>query len=178
MSTEFRRVLVLGLLAVVLGGYAYVTTPEKKILGTENAKKTERAVLDFIVDKVKKIDAVFEGKHLVCQRTPGGWVNSANGTPVRQDVMEDFLANLQKLLNLGEVEAGKEQLSEFGLQPPVARLLLEVEGAGVQMLTIGKNNPVQTSLYAQINETPQVVLVGSVINWDLRKLFTAAGLSG
>ena len=178
MSAEFRRVLILGLLAVVLGGYAYVTTPEKKILGAENAKKTERAVFDFVVDKVQKIDAVFEGKHLVCQRTPGGWVNSADGTLVRQDVMEDFLTNLQKLLNLGEVEGGIEQISEFGLQPPASRLLLEVEGADVQVLTIGKNNPVQTSLYAQINDAPQVILIGSVINWDLRKLFTAAGLIG
>jgi len=38
MSAEFRRVLILGLLAVVLGGYAYVTTPEKKMLETANAK--------------------------------------------------------------------------------------------------------------------------------------------
>ena len=176
MSAELRRVFVLGLLAVVLGGYAYMTTPEKKIEGAANAKKTERAVFEFVVDKVQKIDAVFEGKHLVCQRTPGGWVNSADGTSMRQDIMEDFLANLQKLLNLGEVEGGMERFSEFGLQPPVSRLLLEVEGSGVQVLTIGRNNPVQTSLYAQINDTPQVILVGSVINWDLRKLFTAAGL--
>jgi uncharacterized protein DUF4340 len=178
MSAELRRVFVLGLLAVVLGGYAYMTTPEKKIVGAANAKKTERAVFEFVVDKVQKIDAVFEGKHLVCQRTPDGWVKSVDGTSMRQDVMEDFLANLQKLLNLGEVEGGIEQSSEFGLQPPVSRLLLEVEGAGVQVLTIGKNNPVQTSLYAQINDTPQVILIGSVINWDLRKLFTAAGLIG
>ncbi len=178
MSTEFRRVLILGLLAVVLGGYAYVTTPEKKILETATAKKAERPVFDFVVDKVQKIDAVFEGKHLVCQRTHGGWVNSADGTPIRQDVMEDFLGNLQKLLDLGEVEGGIEQLSEFGLRPPASRLVLEIEGIGVQVLTIGKNNPVQTSLYAQVNDAPQVILVGSVINWDLRKLFTATGLIG
>ena len=133
-------------------------------------------MFDFVIDKAQKLDVVFEGKHLVCQRTPNGWVNSADGTPMRQDVMEDFLTNLQKLLDLGEVEGGIEQLSEFGLRPPASRVLLEVEGAGVQVLTIGKNNPVQTSLYAQVNDTPQVVLIGSVINWDLRKLFTAAGL--
>ncbi len=178
MSKEFRRVFVLGVLAVVLGGYAYVTAPEKKVLGSENTKKAERAALDFEVDNVTKIDLVFEGKHLVCQRTPEGWVNPTDGTSVRHDAVEDFLANLKKLLNLGEVENGMQQLSEFGLDPPLARIVLEVQGEGTRILAMGKNNPVQTSLYAQINEAPQIVLVGSVVVWDLRKLFSVAGLAG
>lgn len=177
MSTELRRVLLLGVLAVVLGGYAYITTPEKKALGTDTTKKADRPALDFVADKVNQIDIVFEGKHLVCQRTPTGWVEPSSGTPVRQDAVDDFLDNLRKLLNLGEVEGGMEQLVEFGLQPPVSRIMLQVEGEGPRLLALGKNNPVQTSLYAQINEAPQIVLVGSVIVWDMRKLFTAAGLS-
>lgn len=178
MSAEIRRVLVFGVLAFVLGGYAYVTTPEKKTIGTDAATKTDRPALEFSLDKVRRLDVIFEGKHLVCQHTPQGWVNSASGAPVRQDAVVDFLTNLQKLLNLGAVEIQEEMLSEFGLQPPVSRILLEVEGEGTRMLSLGKNNPVQTSLYAQINENPQVVLVGSVVNWDMRKLFTAAGLMG
>jgi hypothetical protein len=121
---------------------------------------------------------VFEGKHLVCQRTPQGWIESSSSAPIRQGEVEDFLSNLQKLLNLGEVEGGAEQIVEFGLQPPAARIMLQVEGEGSRLLALGKNNPVQTSIYAQINETPQVVLVGSVVIWDMRKLFSAAGLTG
>jgi hypothetical protein len=178
MSAEARRVLILGILAVVLGGYAYVTTPEKKTLGTENAKKADRPALDFIAEKVKQLDIVFEGKQLICQRTATGWVEPSSGASVRQDAIDDFLSNLQKLLNLGEVEGGMEQIAEFGLQPPVARIKMEVEGEGTRVLALGKNNPVQTSLYAQVNDTPQVVLVGSVVVWDMRKLFSAAGLAG
>lgn len=178
MSAEMRRVLLLGILAVVLGGYAYVTTPEKTTLGVGGEKKTDRPVLDFVADKVKQVDVVFEGKHLVCQRTPTGWVEPSSGSPVRQDAVDDFLVNLKKLLNLGEVEGGVEQITEFGLQPPAARIMLEVEGEGTRVLALGKNNPVQSSLYAQVNDSPQVMLVGSVVTWDMRKLFTAAGLAG
>jgi hypothetical protein len=178
MSAEARRVLLIGILAALLGGYAYVTTPEKKIIGAENTKKAEKPALDFTVEKVKKVDVVFEGKHLVCQRTPTGWIEPSSGAPLRQDAVDDFLVNLQKLLNLGEVEGGLEQIAEFGLQPPTARILMEVEGEGVRILALGKNNPVQTSLYAQVNETPQVVLVGSVIVWDMRKLFSSVSLAG
>ena len=178
MSAEIRRVVIFGVLAFLLGGYVYITTPAKKMIGTDPTKNTDRPALEFSLDKVKQFAVVFEGKHLVCQRTPQGWVEPSSGAPVRQDAADDFLTNLQKLLNLGAVEVQEAQLAEFGLQPPIARITLEIEGEGSRVLSLGKNNPVQTSLYAQINENPQVVLVGSVVTWDMRKLFTAVGLAG
>ena len=95
MSTEGRRVLLLGILACVLGGYAYATAPERKTPGTE--KKTERAALDFAPEHVTQIDLLFDGQHLVCQRTPEGWEHSSSGARVPNDVVEDFLTNLKKL---------------------------------------------------------------------------------
>lgn len=178
MSTEGRRVLILGLLACVLGGYTYVTAPEKKTLGAEAGKKAERTVLDFVPERVTHIDLLFDGQRLVCQRTPEGWKQSSSETPVPSEAIEDFLTNLKKLVNLGEVEVGATQLAEYGLQPPVSRVVLQVEGAGTRTLTLGKHNPVQTSIYAQINESSQVVLVGSVVLWDMRKLVTAAKSAG
>ncbi len=102
MSTEGRRVLILGILACVLGGYAYVTAPERKTLGTGVEKKTERTVLDFTPEHVTQIDLLFDGQHLVCQRTPEGWKQSPDGAQMPPDAIEDFLTNLKKLLNLGE----------------------------------------------------------------------------
>jgi len=177
MSPEIRRVAIFGVLAVLLGGYAYITTPEKKNIGQDKAKGDNHPAVEFSADKVKKFDVILEGKHLVCQRTPQGWIEPSSGAPVRQDAVDDFLMNLQKLMNLGAVDIKTEELSEFGLKPPIARILVEVEGEGARILTLGKNNPVQTSIYAQINENPQVVLVGSVITWDMRKLFLATGLA-
>lgn len=170
MSPEVRRVLLLGVLACVLGGYTYATTPEKKTLGTGAAGKTEKAALDFAPERVTQIDVLFEGLHIACQRSPEGWKQSPTGTPVPPDAIDDFLTNLKKLVNLGEVEGGATHLSEYGLQPPASRIVLQVEGDGARTLTLGKHNPVQTSVYAQINETPQVVLVGAVVLWDVRKL--------
>jgi uncharacterized protein DUF4340 len=178
MNAEARRVLVLGILACLLGGYAYVTTPKQKTIGAEAMNKTERAILDFEPERVTKIDLVYEGQHLICERTSEGWQQPTNESPLRQDAVEDFLANLKKLVNLGEVEYEQTPLTEYGLQPPMARIVLQVEGVGERTLTIGKHNPVQTSLYAQVNESPQVVLVGAVVLWDMRKLLTAAASMG
>lgn len=180
MSGEGRRVLVLGLLACILGGYTYATAPEKKTLGARTEQRTDRPALDFTPERVTQIDLLFDGQHLVCQRTPEGWKHTSRGEAIAPEVIDDFLTNLKKLVNLGEVEGAASQLSEYGLQPPVSRVMLQVEGEGegVRILALGKNNPVQTSLYAQINESPQVVLVGSVILWDMRKLMTAANSAG
>ena len=174
MSSDSRRVLILGLLACVLGGYTYATAPEKKTLGTGAEQKTERTVLDFTSEHVTQVDLLFDGQHLVCQRTAEGWKQASSGALVPADAIDDFLTNLRKLVNLGEVEGAAAQLAEYGLQPPASRVVLQVEGEGTRTLTIGKHNPVQTSIYAQINESPQVVLVGAVVLWDMRKLVTAA----
>ena len=178
MSAEVRRVLILGVLACVLGGYTYVTTPEKKTLGTGAAGKTEKAALDFTPEQVKQVDLLFDGQHLVCQRTSEGWKQAESGAPMPPDAIEDFLTNLEKLVNLGDVEGDTTQLAEYGLQPPSSRVVLQVEGVGTRTLTLGKHNPVQTSIYAQIDESPQVVLVGAVVLWDMRKLVTAANNAG
>ena len=81
---------------------------------------------------------------------------------------------MKRLVNLGEIEGGAARLSEYGLQPPSARISLRVTGATTRTLALGRGNPVQTSLYARVNEASQVVLVGAVILWDMRKLVTAA----
>ena len=117
MSVEGRRVLWLGVLACMLGGYTYFTTPEKKTLAAESGKKAESSVLDFTAEQVTQIDLVFEGQHLVCQRTPEGWKQAPGGEPLRPEAVEDFLGNLKKLVNLGEVEAGAAQLSGRVLFP-------------------------------------------------------------
>jgi len=174
MSAEVRRVVILGVLACLLGGYTYVTTPEKKTLGAGTERTTEKTVLDFTLERVTHIALLFEGQRLECQRATDGWKQTITGARIPPDAIEDFLTNLKKLINLGAVEGVETQLSEYGLQPPTAQITLQVEGEGTRTLTLGKHNPVQTSLYAQINESPEVVLVGAVVLWDMRKLVTAA----
>lgn len=174
MSPESRRVLVLGLFACLLGGYTYMTTPEKKDPGALVEQKKERPVLDFTPEQVTQIDLLYDGQRVLCQRTAQGWEQRPQGTPVRAEAVDEFLANLKNLVNLGEVEIGNASLSEYGLDPPASRVVLQLENGDSRVLALGNRNPVQTSLYAQVNNTPQVVLVGAVVLWDMRKLVMAS----
>jgi len=175
VSHESRRVILLGVLALLLGGYTYTTTPKQNPLASQTQQqKQERPIFEFSSEKITQIEVVFDGQHLVGKRTAEGWKREQNGEPLPSAVVDDFLTTLTTLVNLGNVEGKPEDLSEYGLKPPKTHISIQVEGAGTQTLALGKHNPVNTSLYAFVNQSQQVILVGSVISWDLRKLMDAA----
>jgi hypothetical protein len=177
MSQESRRVVVFGLLAVVLGGYAYVTAPTKRTLDAQAGEMTERPVFTFQAEQVQRFEVAYDGKQLVGERTSEGW-KSPEGVRFPSLAIDDFLLNLTKIVNLGEVEKGRdERLTEYGLEPPMSQIVLNVEGEGAQSIAIGKHNPVNTSLYAMVNQRPQIILIGSIISWELRKLMDAVSSS-
>lgn len=175
LSAESWRIIFLGLIALVLGSYTYLSAPKSRPLGgPQAAADRERPALDFTAEAVTQIELVYNQQRLVCQRGQGGWQLAATGMPVRTEAVQDFLGNLGKLLHLGDVEGIQEELGEYGLKPPQASITLKLSAQETRRLQIGTRNPVQSSLYAQINDSPQVVLVGAVVLWDIRKLFTAA----
>ncbi len=174
-SAESRRVIVLGLVALILGSYTYLSTPGSRPLsGSQAVADRERPALNFTAEEVTQIELVYNQQRLVCQRSQDGWHLVATGMSVRTEAVQDFLSNLGKLIHLGDVEGIQEELGEYGLKPPRASITLQLNGQETRRLQIGTRNPVQSSLYAQINDSPQVVLVGAVVLWDIRKLFTAA----
>ena len=76
---ESRRTFVLGLIACVLGGYTYLTTPAKKTLTSAAVDTSERLVFSFSAEKIAQLDLTYDGKHLIGQRTSEGWKNSLAG---------------------------------------------------------------------------------------------------
>jgi hypothetical protein len=174
ISHESRRVMILGVLALLLGGYTYTTTPKQNRLASQTPQqKQEHPIFEFNSEKITQLDIVFDGQQLSGKRTPEGWKREQSGEPLPSAVVDDFLTALTKLVDLGGVEGKPEELSEFGLKPPKTHITVHVEGTGPQTLALGKHNPANTSLYALVNQSPQVILVGSVISWDLRKLMDA-----
>jgi hypothetical protein len=170
---EGRRVFVLGLLACVLGGYAYATAPIKKTVPAKTEGTTDRPIFTFDAEKISQFDVTYDGKQVSGRRTSEGW-KSPDGAPLPSPAIDDFLGNLTKLVNLGEIERGRDdRLVDYGLEPPVLQVALEVEGEGPQRLLVGKHNPVNTSLYALVNQSSQIVLVGSIVSWEMRKLMDA-----
>ena len=172
LSTEARRVILLAAGVLVLGSYTYLTT-----LGTNEAARQEarqRRVLKFNPREVVRVEVVYEGESLVCQRTPEGWKVEPEMQELRTGGMPDFLQSLEELMEIGEVADGLARLPEYGLDRPATSISLLFEEGNSRTLALGSHNPGRTSVYALVDDGPRVVLVGSVIRWEVRKLFFAA----
>ena len=172
LSAQGRRIVFLTVVVLALGSYTYLTTPETNEAVGEGA--FERRVLEFNLQEVVMVEVVHEGEGLVCQQTPEGWKMKPSMKEFRAGEITDFLQSLQRLVVIGEVGGGAEALPEYGLDRPTTRISLHFEGGGSHTLAVGIHNPVHTSVYAQVDDAPRVVLVGSVILWEVRKLFIVA----
>ena len=170
-SAEGRRAAVFAALALLLGSYAYLTTPTAEVTVGEEA--AQRRLLEFDPQAVVQVEVLSEGERLVCQRTPEGWQVGPQRGKIQPGAMLDFLRNLEELPEVGEVSTGGRALLEYGLDQPSTRISLGLEGGAVHVLDLGQHNPSHTSVYAQVDDTSRVVLVGSVILWEVRKLFLA-----
>jgi hypothetical protein len=172
LSAEGRRAAVFAVLALLLASYAYRVTPTPEVTVEEEA--AQRQLLAFDPQAVVQVEVFSEGERLVCQRTPEGWEAEPNRRKIQPGAIVDFIRNLEGLVEVGEVSTGGRGLLEYGLDQPSTRISLGLEGGAAHVLALGLHNPSHTSVYAQVDDTPRVVLVGSVILWEVRKLFLAA----
>lgn len=172
LLTQGRRIVLLSVTVLFLGGYAYLTTPETQKTVKEEALQPR--VFEFDPQKVVRVEILHEEEGLICQHTPEGWKVEPGMKELRARTMTDFLQSLAGLVEIGEIAGGEKSLPEYGLDHPPSRIVLHFEEGDSRALALGLHNPVYTSVYARVDETPRVVLVGSVILWEVRKLFAAA----
>jgi hypothetical protein len=105
--------------------------------------------------------------------TPAGWVDAA-GQRWPADVVEATLDALTSLHPRTVVAAGDAGLAEYGLAPAPERLrVLDDTGRELVALDIGNRNPAWTGVYARRPGESDVLLVGSLLRWELDKLRSA-----
>jgi hypothetical protein len=59
-------------------------------------------------------------------------------------------------------------LAAFGLAPP--RATITVRDGGETKIALGDRNPPLTAVYVQVLPAPDVVLVGSIVKWEVDKI--------
>lgn len=121
-----------------------------------------------------RVEWTSDGTRLTMVRTPGGWTDAA-GRPWRSSAPGDLLDVLTTLRPVAVVSADPSALGEYGLAADASRL--EVLGADQRpllRLDIGRRNPAWTGVYVRRENTPEVLLVGALLHWELRKVRDAA----
>jgi hypothetical protein len=173
-----RGTIILALLVVV--GVAYLLSespppeerpPQATLLGEPRVLDPTQPVtplLEFEPSEIVQVVLVRDGRRLVATRAGDGW--SGVGSAGR---IADFLDNLKGLAVLMQIEAGPDDLSLYGLDPPWASIELARSTGEPLVILLGDRNPAATGAYVRIGRAGKVVLAGALIVWEFDKAFKA-----
>ncbi|MFN8545385.1 MAG: DUF4340 domain-containing protein [Candidatus Binatia bacterium] len=119
---------------------------------------------------IARIEVGGPGRSLAVVRTAGGWTDP-NAVPWPSEAPGTLLEALRSLRPLFVVDPQPQRPEDFGLGPQADRLrLLTPDGSAVLDLEIGARNPSWTGVYVRAAGRSEVLLVGSVLRWELAKL--------
>ena len=112
-----------------------------------------------------------EGKELICERKGKGW-EVIKGTKVKgwRSKVADFVSYLISAVEIDKIPVKNSQLSKYGLENPAYEITLTDITDKTYQLIIGDSTPVRTSVYAKFADSPHIIIVGALLNWELSKL--------
>ena len=101
--------------------------------------------------------------------TPTGWrLTPDAGAAAEVEALLDALRSLRPLLT---VDPSPQDPADYGLGATADRLRLLDDGGGELLdLEIGARNPSWTGVYVRRQGSPEVLLVGGVLRWELSKV--------
>lgn len=133
----------------------------------------EVALVDIPPGLLTEVHIIREGRRVRCSREGGLWRVTE---PRNQRVPTDLISSLvTTLLEIGPAEVVAEEATDvesFGLGPEALRLELYQRGHDAPVTVIlGNRNPTHTAVYAQIEDSPQVLLVGRILEYYVDRIF-------
>ncbi|HEX5473545.1 MAG TPA: DUF4340 domain-containing protein [Vicinamibacterales bacterium] len=153
-------VLVLLVIAVALGGYAYYDS--KQPPPTE--KKLEKVFTGVEADKIDQVTIKPEsGERTTAQKQSGDWhLTSPEAAKADAGELSGITSSLSSLEVQRVVDDKPSDLKPYGLATP--RIVVDFSAGGKKHeLQIGQKTPTGSDLYAKVPDNPRVFLVSSYL---------------
>jgi len=127
-------------------------------------------LLDY--DDVQKVAVkTSDGREFIAERQEGHWSLIKGQKGERwADNITDFVANLVRTVEVDRIPGGSSELSIYGLDNPTYQIIVTDVTDKTYQLLIGDTTPVKTSVYAKFAESPDVLIVGALVNWEISKI--------
>ena len=121
---------------------------------------------------VKKIQVrTHDGKEFIAERREMSWeLVKGNRAEKWRSKVADFVLYFISAVEIDKIPIEGVQLSKYGLETPLHEVTLTDITDKTYQLAIGDNTPVRTSVYAKFLDSPHVIIVGALLNWELSKL--------
>lgn len=165
-----KHTLIVALL--LLGLVVYYSFFEYHDSSKDQGKKIGPPLLALRPEEVKKIEInSLNGGELIGEWKEKRWsLLHGNAVGNWEATIDDFIVNLLMLVEIEKFGVENIQLKTFGLENPAFQITLTDITDKTYQILIGDTNPVRTSVYVKRAESPQVIIVGAVLNYELQKI--------
>ncbi len=163
---RFRNTAILAVLVALLGAYLYLV--ERPAYQREQEKRT---LLSFDPDEAVKIALETSGEKIEIEKREGKWVITApRELPADQTAVQNLLRATAEAELKREVAENPKDWAPFGLDEPVARVQVELEGGrALPSLAVGKATPIGFNAYARRDDEAQVLLTTGAFRSGVQK---------
>jgi hypothetical protein len=173
----WQKVGLYYVLAAVLGTYFFLFEwrPPKKI-GLVEATIASTQQSHFLPILRKDIDGLVlkrENVSLSFRREGQRWtVVEPAGLEVASDLLTSFVENLTPTREIIVVAQDPKDTTPFGLDPPNTTIVVQDKtGKEVATVSLGAPNPTSSAVYARIEPSPQVYLLGQSVSYYAQLIF-------
>ena len=157
---------------ILLGLVIYYSFFEYHDSSKDPGKKIGPPLLALRPEEVKRIEVKsLNGDELIGEWKGRRW-SLVKGKAVGDwgGTIEDFIVNLVMTVEIDKFPVESSQFKVYGLENPDFQItLIDITDKTYQIL-IGDTNPVRTCIYVKLAESPLVVIVGAVLNYELQKI--------
>lgn len=176
---SWRKPSLLILILVALSAYLYffdIKGAEKRDLAEEKRKKEEWRkiqIFPFRIEDFEKIRLVKSNQTIVYEEENSAWwMKEPMTIKGNQDAVVDIIQSIINVVETDPVADNPSDLAQFGLDRPRMEIGVKLRGeAKTRTLLLGSDNPTSTTIYAKLDDSPRVFLVGSLIRWEVSKEF-------
>jgi len=169
--SPFRAVFFTALVAILLPFYYFVDRPSLRL-------KEMPAAQESLLDLPGGIDGITltrgnEKVHYTRMPDGAGYqLVEPQGKFVPQDLMKALADLLEGAKEVEIVSTNPNDAAEFGLDQPKGELILEpASKKGPIDIFFGNENPTRTAVYARIDNSPKIFLLGANLEYYQTLLF-------
>jgi hypothetical protein len=97
------------------------------------------------------------------------------GLEVASDLLTSFVENLTPTKQIIMIDKDPKDTTPFGLNPPHTTIVVQNKtGEEVATVSLGGTNPTSSAIYARIEPSPQVYLLGQSVSYYAQLVFEKA----
>jgi Domain of unknown function (DUF4340) len=167
----WRRVILYGALFGVALLYYWGSEPSKA--PRPETSPNELTLVDMPLDRVTEVHLIRGGKRVRCGPEGGTWrVVDPPGRRVPVDLISTLVMTLVETRAAEVIAREATEYGPFGLGTDALRVELYQRGHDAPVTVIlGNRNPTDTALYARVEGSPRVLLVGRILEYYIDRVF-------